>query len=1010
MTYEWTISTMVKTVHEGDIGVKLAESVAVRASADGGVESISINSTELEAFYLNGWTDLSIVVVVTNSLLQSDTSDPLIIALSSDSLPSAEIIGGNFMSTKSGNELAIHALAVATACDGRSLSERRVLIDWILAKSDESDGLNTRRRFLREGSVASATPRERRVLLTSTSSDPRTFKLPAFSLNPATVYMLTVFAVDMTTGASNSAYTIVSVIKGDIFAIVDGGDRAVSTAAANITVSAESSYDEDKPGLSGAAAGLLFSWTCVNSATDEVCSIVNSNDEALSFQGNELKPGSYRITVIVSDVNGTRSATNSVTLIAEEAERPDVFLVKSALTTVSSNQRTVIRAVITAPSAVISGNSYLLNSSWSLTTGDLVDGNTLESATTTMLEVSREREPRASYSHDLALRSSVLSPGSTYSFRLTSVIANSYGFSEGFASVTIIVSRSPTGGRIEVNPPSGVALIDRFTLTALNWVADEPPLKYAFSTVNEANQKSILRKPTLDNVLDLVTLEAGNLTIWVYVSDASDAEGSASTVAQVAQTDLKVRNDSENLGKLTDRLIEEAKALNSYESVCQVVVASARQLTADTNKSRILSLVAALREAEAFKDKDSNSISQSASALQAPVSVVANAGLIDDNLGISVLNLALVYAQDAREFGLGESSTETVTAILDVVSNVLGSTLFEGDNALNIDADQLLMNTLDATSFALLDEMISDEAASGSCSHSICQAVRRISEADNKIVTIEDMRAAVEIFELIGETTLEFETYLYDFAQDPRGGGSSLVGNVLRFHLVVVSDLTEVTVGARRSLRNQGMRLPARRRLRRRLEDVPSASAQMRLLVPKKMNATDLGVVEDSVTIVDLDCPWDYIGNATATCPATTNYEGEPPAVTRRCDGTRTTYKVHCGLEISAACAGRSNDDWDHETGKCSLVSETDDSWICECRTNDQETMSDYGTVAATTAFAALQLPSRRFDSPSSSPTSSNVQTPNIDSTMLPTPSPIAVYTAGPSVFPGMLSSKCHSF
>ncbi|KAH8073132.1 hypothetical protein JL721_3111 [Aureococcus anophagefferens] len=106
----------------------------------------------------------------------------------------------------------------------------------------------------------------------SSSSDPRSFKLPAFSLDVGT-YVLTVTATDIF-DVNASEVVKLTVPRAKVVATIDGGAARSASAAEDLRLSASSSRDEDVEGVTGAAAGLVFNWTCGDFVLDDAESIV----------------------------------------------------------------------------------------------------------------------------------------------------------------------------------------------------------------------------------------------------------------------------------------------------------------------------------------------------------------------------------------------------------------------------------------------------------------------------------------------------------------------------------------------------------------------------------------------------------------------------------------------------------------------------------------------------------------------------------------------------------------
>ena len=62
-------------------------------------------------------------------------------------------------------------------------------------------------------------------------------------------------------GQNNSASVTIAVGKSTLVALIDGGDRTVGATSA-LVLDATESYDPDTEELTGANAGLSFTWSC----------------------------------------------------------------------------------------------------------------------------------------------------------------------------------------------------------------------------------------------------------------------------------------------------------------------------------------------------------------------------------------------------------------------------------------------------------------------------------------------------------------------------------------------------------------------------------------------------------------------------------------------------------------------------------------------------------------------------------------------------------------------------
>jgi hypothetical protein len=236
------------------------------------------------------------------------------------------------------------------------------------------------------------------VSLASASSDPRSFKLPAFSLDVGT-YTLMVTATDLRFPDVNASEVVaLTVPRTNVVAAIDGGAARSASAAEDLRVSASSSRDEDVEGVTGAAAGLVFNWTCDDFVLDDAESVV--------VPAGALAPGrSYDFAVTATAPDG-RSSRAEATVHVIANDPPSVAIDASSVgSRVSAGTRVVLFGSINSGALA----PPRLNSTWRLTAGALAGGASLDGAARTDVVVSDFALQR---DHALVLPAGVLVGGS----------------------------------------------------------------------------------------------------------------------------------------------------------------------------------------------------------------------------------------------------------------------------------------------------------------------------------------------------------------------------------------------------------------------------------------------------------------------------------------------------------------------------------------------------------------------------------------------------------------------
>ena len=183
-------------------------------------DALEFAADQLAAAADRGVRSFCATLHLTNFLGASAASAPHCVALRGDAPPTLSVAGGKNVELFRKDALAVTVSAMASACGGgRNGTDRAVGLSWALAGADG---------FLE---------------VHSSSSDPRSFKLPAFSLDVGT-YALTVTATDIF-DVNASEVVALTVPRANVVAAIDGGAARSASAAEDLRVSASSSHDED---------------------------------------------------------------------------------------------------------------------------------------------------------------------------------------------------------------------------------------------------------------------------------------------------------------------------------------------------------------------------------------------------------------------------------------------------------------------------------------------------------------------------------------------------------------------------------------------------------------------------------------------------------------------------------------------------------------------------------------------------------------------------------------------
>jgi hypothetical protein len=326
--------------------------------------------------------------------------------------------------------------------------------------------------------------------LVSTSSDPRTFMLPAFSFESSMTYTVK-FSATVTIGGvvalsspTAAASVTVQVGRSGVVSSIAGGAAQTTSVFNSFLLDASASYDQDYPN----SAALTFQWTCIVSAPiygnpcpPQLQTAISSSSAVISIPPQTAPAATYSFTCLVSNSFGKSSS--STVLVNVVKMRIPLLLMNPVAVKYNSGDSIVISATVQAPN-----NSIAVWSSNQLTSSQFAAA----AGTATVVNVfSTPKTPLAFFNVQLMLVPYSLTSGLTYTFQLTcgfALMINNVSVmsttSQSTATVTIVMNQPPTSGSLAISPATGYALNTTYTLQASLWTdssADDLPLLYSFS-------------------------------------------------------------------------------------------------------------------------------------------------------------------------------------------------------------------------------------------------------------------------------------------------------------------------------------------------------------------------------------------------------------------------------------------------------------------------------------------------------------------------------------------------
>jgi hypothetical protein len=313
----------------------------------------------------------------------------------------------------------------------------------------------------------------------SLSVNPKVFLLPPYSLEVGRLYTVSLAVKSLSSFQSAQSSISVYIEPGDIHVVVQGGNLFGLPLDRHQLIDASSSYDEDRSGVFGAAAGLSFHFTCVQIQPffQDPCSLIThmSSPSILNLSvptsGNVTSNyvgAMFEVGITLWDSSGVRSDSASVQILVSAPSSP--FLSLSSLSGRKINPQSKLKLI-----GSISGNSPCV-ADWT------VNDPALSLSLSAIAQSPIIREVFLSDSRPVSEISLVIPPlslpdQSTLSFSLRCINSGS----SSSASIDIVTNSPPSPGIFSVDPKDGLSLETLFTLSALKWEDIDLPMTNEFS-------------------------------------------------------------------------------------------------------------------------------------------------------------------------------------------------------------------------------------------------------------------------------------------------------------------------------------------------------------------------------------------------------------------------------------------------------------------------------------------------------------------------------------------------
>jgi hypothetical protein len=291
----------------------------------------------------------------------------------------------------------------------------------------------------------------------SESADASVFRLSAYRLTPLHLYEVTFSALSTSSGVSSSTTVKVFVQQGQLRARIAGGSSVAVAIGGSIVLDGSSSRDDDVQGLTGTAAGLIFQWSCDQTAPafsvqcaldfdrDGILGAIPSSQTAALFANERAVSTSSLVTLVVRDASGARSSSSSLTVRTQPVSAPQVAITTAVkdLTDVNPGSALTLSGTVSSQSSCVS--------QWSVDSVSLPAGSALTPWAAVVPAAS-------SRPVNLVLAANALPARATVGFRLSC--------GPSTVRVEVTTNGPPLPGQFTVTPASGTALTTLFQFAA----------------------------------------------------------------------------------------------------------------------------------------------------------------------------------------------------------------------------------------------------------------------------------------------------------------------------------------------------------------------------------------------------------------------------------------------------------------------------------------------------------------------------------------------------------------
>lgn len=367
----------------------------------------------------------------------------------------------------------------------------------------------------------------------STSQNVAMYKQPAYALNLKVTYRIVLTVTFDGNQASATSYVYVE--PSAVVAVISGNQEVAWKVNSYNLLSASESYDLDLKDVYGTAAGLTFSWSCVQTIpilpTCGIVMVPTADPSKLNVTSTYSAVNTTnRVYVTVTD--GSRVSTTSVLINIIQTAQSQLAVTTMLGLGVPVNTDTSLR---------LKGSLELVQPCTAV--WNAADGTSLASQALTATSKSFQV---GKWTYELLLKANVLPQRSTVAFKLSCGGRSS--------SISLTTNGSPLPGSLQISPLVGEELSTLFTLVASKWTDVDIPITYQFGFISSSSLADLVIISSSELSYGSTVLPAGptfsahRVNCTLAVSDVYQA--TAQTCKEVTVNTVTIEQQSSSITSL----------------------------------------------------------------------------------------------------------------------------------------------------------------------------------------------------------------------------------------------------------------------------------------------------------------------------------------------------------------------------------------------------------------------------------------------------------------------------